>query len=132
MGNKNVIPYKPYDLMDKVIIVTGANIGLGYASAKYFYRQNAKVILACRSSEKANEAIEQLKKDVPEQTNTDNLIHIPLDLANFDSIDTFVENFNSLNLPLNVLMNNAGMTMYIFFFFFFHLLFLKKHLFFNL
>ena len=42
------------DLNNKVIIVTGANSGIGYYSTLCFLYKGAKVIMACRNLEKAN------------------------------------------------------------------------------
>ena len=50
LGRKN--PHSP-DLTGKVIIITGANIGLGLESAKQLANLNATIIMACRSESKA-------------------------------------------------------------------------------
>ena len=49
------------DLDGKTAFITGANSGLGYYTAKALAEKNANVLLACRSLEKANSAIEKLK-----------------------------------------------------------------------
>jgi hypothetical protein len=51
------------DLSGKVAIVTGANTGIGQVTARELLRNGAKVYVACRSEEKANAAIEQMKKE---------------------------------------------------------------------
>lgn len=50
------------DLSGKVIIVTGANSGIGFEVAKNLASRNGQVILACRSVEKANAAIIRIKQ----------------------------------------------------------------------
>jgi NAD(P)-dependent dehydrogenase (short-subunit alcohol dehydrogenase family) len=42
------------DLSGKVIIVTGANSGIGYEAAKEFARKGAQTILACRDMGRAS------------------------------------------------------------------------------
>ena len=45
--------YPTVDLSGKVILVTGGNVGLGYATAKVLATMGAHTIIACRSGEKA-------------------------------------------------------------------------------
>ena len=54
------------DLSGKVIIVTGANSGIGLEAAKAFARKGAQTVLACRSMEKAAAALTELQVEVPE------------------------------------------------------------------
>ena len=49
----------------KVIIVTGANSGLGYEVSRYLCEGGNDVILACRNEERANRAIEKIKRQNP-------------------------------------------------------------------
>ncbi|KAJ3093156.1 hypothetical protein HK102_006072 [Quaeritorhiza haematococci] len=76
------------DLCGKVVIVTGANIG----------------ILACRSKEKALAALEEIKKE----TKNEKVEFMQLDLASFASVNKFADEFLAKDLPLHILMNNAG------------------------
>lgn len=89
---------------DLNIIITGANSGIGFESARVLSNHGAKVILACRSKKNGDEAMEKIKKENP---NAD-LTFIPLDLGSKVSIETFSKQFNESNRPLNVLLNNAG------------------------
>jgi retinol dehydrogenase 12 len=51
-------PITKVDLSGKVVVVTGANTGLGYDAAKHFAGMNPKkLILACRSEERGKEAL---------------------------------------------------------------------------
>ena len=49
------------NLAGKTALITGANSGLGYYTAKALAEKNAHVVIACRSLEKANQTIKKLK-----------------------------------------------------------------------
>ena len=53
------------NLTGKVIIVTGANSGIGYEAAKEFALKGAQAVLACRSTDKAQAALEQIQAEIP-------------------------------------------------------------------
>ena len=53
------------NLKNKVIIVTGGNSGLGYEAAKVFAKNNATVILACRSINRAEDAKKKILNEYP-------------------------------------------------------------------
>ncbi|KAF8885697.1 hypothetical protein CPB84DRAFT_125022 [Gymnopilus junonius] len=91
------------DLSGKVIIVTGANTGVGKETAKALLAHNAKVYFAARSQEKAEQAIKELK----EQTGKEG-IFLKLDLADLKSVKSASEEFQSKEKELHVLFNNAG------------------------
>ena len=95
------------DLTGKVAIVTGANSGIGFESAKEFARNGATTILACRSMDKANSALAELKREVPSAQ----VEIMQLDLASQASIHEFVEEFKAKYDRLDILLNNAGIMM---------------------
>ncbi|MHA1740299.1 MAG: oxidoreductase [Candidatus Heimdallarchaeota archaeon] len=92
------------DLTGKIIIVTGANSGIGFEDAKVFTRNRAKTILACRNMEKANKALSKIQIENPEAQAE----IIQLDLGSLDSIKKFVAEFTEKYDHLDVLVNNAG------------------------
>ncbi|EPS40334.1 hypothetical protein H072_5853 [Dactylellina haptotyla CBS 200.50] len=97
------------DLSDKVIIVTGGNIGLGLETVRQLVKHNpARVYLAARSKEKADAAIEKLRASNP---NAAPISFLSLDLASFESIKAAVQAFQSVESRLDVLVNNAGIMM---------------------
>lgn len=55
------------DLRGKHYIVTGANTGLGYATARELTKMGAEVTLACRSAERGQQAVEKIKEEALEQ-----------------------------------------------------------------
>lgn len=101
---EQVIQELQTDLHGKVAIVTGCNSGIGLETSRVLSLAGAKVILPCRTLTRAQEAIRHIQKTVP---NAD-LVPMQLDLSEFASIHTFVTSFLALDLPLDILINNAG------------------------
>lgn len=93
------------DLSERVIVVTGANGGLGFPVCRALARHGAHVIMACRSAERAAEAARRIEddQDVPGRVEA-----WALDLASLRSIETFAERLGSQYDELHALCNNAG------------------------
>lgn len=94
-------------LKGKTAIVTGANTGLGYETAKALARRGAHVIMACRNAQKAEAArgkIEAGYSKVSLETDV-------LDLAKLSSVRDFAERYNRKHEKLDLLINNAGVMM---------------------
>ena len=100
------LPYPDYSFSGQTIIVTGANIGLGFEAANHFVRLGAeKVILAVRSLDKG----EQAKTQIEERTGKRNVVDVwQLDLSSYESVRSFVKKAESLQ-RIDVLLENAGM-----------------------
>lgn len=94
------------NIKDKVIIITGSNSGIGLQTAKILSFYGAKIILPCRTIEKAQKTVEEIKKTVP---NAD-LVPLNMELDNLDSIRNFVKKFIAMEIPLHILINNAGIS----------------------
>lgn len=88
----------------KVILVTGANSGIGFEAAKVLLSKGAEVVLACRSQEKGAAAVNEIKAAIPEAK----IELMSLDLASLDSIQKFTEAFKQKYSQLDILINNAG------------------------
>ena len=88
----------------RVIVITGANSGIGYESAVALARKGARVVMACRSLDKAEQARADLLKRAPGASV--DILH--LDLGNLKSVRSFATTFNASYDRLDVLMNNAG------------------------
>lgn len=89
----------------RVIVVTGANSGLGYESSLALARKGGQVIMASRDEAKGQQAVEKLKSQVPNAQ----VEFISLDLASLSSIQTFATNFKKRFDRLDILLNNAGL-----------------------
>lgn len=92
------------DLDGKVIVVTGANSGVGLGAAKAFARKGASTILACRNVEKAERALDQIEDGIPNAS----VAVMILDLASLASVRRFAATFKATYERLDVLVNNAG------------------------
>lgn len=92
------------DQSGKVVIVTGANSGLGYEAARMLAHKAAIVTMACRNQEKGKRAVEQIRRENP----TGRVVLQRLDLADLGSVQQFVEDFLEENDHLDILINNAG------------------------
>lgn len=92
------------DQTGRVVIITGANSGVGYESAVAFAQKGARVVMASRSMDKLERAQKELRQRVP-KAQADLL---KLDLGDLKSVQAFAENFNAHYDRLDVLMNNAG------------------------
>ncbi len=88
----------------RIILVTGANSGVGYTAALEFARHGAHVLLGCRNAEKGRLALEKLRSEAP---GSDAEVAI-LDVASLRSTRAFAEAFLARNAALDVLVNNAG------------------------
>lgn len=108
-------------LQGKIVIVTGANTGLGFATSLELVRGGAHVILACRNETRGLEAEQRIRADVAkpkdDAASTDG-DHRPapgvaqfmlLDVGSLASIRAFAETFKAAFDRLDILINNAGM-----------------------
>jgi NAD(P)-dependent dehydrogenase (short-subunit alcohol dehydrogenase family) len=95
------------DLAGKIVIVTGANSGIGFEAAKAFAQKGAQTILACRSTEKAQAALDQIQAEIPGAKAE----IMQLDLASLNSIGKFAAQFKARHDRLDLLLNNAGIMM---------------------
>jgi NAD(P)-dependent dehydrogenase (short-subunit alcohol dehydrogenase family) len=92
-------------MKDKVVIITGANKGIGKEATKQIAKLGAKVYMACRSIDSANQA----KEEIVKETGNSEVFVQHLDLASIDSIQRFVASFKQNENKLDVLINNAGL-----------------------
>jgi NAD(P)-dependent dehydrogenase (short-subunit alcohol dehydrogenase family) len=86
-------------------LVTGANTGIGEVAARALAARGLRVVLACRSLDKAEEARKRILSQVPGAHMS---LHA-LDLSSLASVRESAERFLATGSPLAVLVNNAGM-----------------------
>ncbi|CAI9098191.1 OLC1v1034800C1 [Oldenlandia corymbosa var. corymbosa] len=92
------------DASNITAIVTGGASGIGFETARVLALRKAHVIIAARNIEAANEA----KQNILNENATARVDVLKLDLSSIKSVEAFADDFNALNLPLNILINNAG------------------------
>ena len=92
------------ELSETTIVVTGANSGLGYEATRIFAEKSATVVMACRSTDRGEDAAEAIAREAPSAS----LDVLELDLADLDSVRDFAAAFTGAYDDLHVLCNNAG------------------------
>ncbi|KAL0127911.1 hypothetical protein PUN28_003279 [Cardiocondyla obscurior] len=92
------------DLTDKIIIVTGANSGIGKEVTLELAKRKARVVMACRDMEKC----EMIRRNIVLDTKNKYVYCRKCDLASQESIRNFVTQFRKECDKLHILINNAG------------------------
>ena len=92
------------DQSGRIAIVTGANTGLGFETAKVLAARGATVVIAVRNVEKGNAAAAQILGAVPRAD-----IRVqPLDLGSLQSVRTAAAELKESYPRIDLLINNAG------------------------
>jgi NAD(P)-dependent dehydrogenase (short-subunit alcohol dehydrogenase family) len=92
------------DQKGKIVIITGANSGVGFEAVKALSKKNATIVMAVRSLDKGEEALAKLSENGAET----NVSLMQLDLSDLDSVHHFALAFKAKYDRLDILMNNAG------------------------
>ncbi|XP_072013612.1 WW domain-containing oxidoreductase-like isoform X1 [Amphiura filiformis] len=92
------------DLSKKYAIVTGANSGIGFETARALALHGVHVTLACRNLKSANVAAAKIKKELEMAK----IVTMTLDLASLRSVKQFAENYKHREWPLDILICNAA------------------------
>lgn len=90
----------------RVALVTGANTGIGRVTARELARAGARVFIACRSAERAQDALSEIRAAAAQGGSVELL---QLDLGDFASVRACAQDFLARGLPLHLLVNNAGL-----------------------
>jgi retinol dehydrogenase 12 len=88
-----------------IALITGANTGIGFVTACELAKAGYHVFIACRSAANGMAAVEKIKA-LSAKKSVEALV---LDLGDFDSIRDCAAEFLSKQLPLHLLINNAGL-----------------------
>lgn len=92
------------DQTGRTAIVTGANTGIGFETARMLALRGARVILACRDQAKGSAALDSIVRE-----RADAAVQVSaLDLSDLDSVRTFSERVSAEHKRLDLLVDNAG------------------------
>ncbi|MEU9289756.1 oxidoreductase [Streptomyces sp. NPDC048275] len=92
------------DQRGRSVVVTGANSGIGYVTARELARRGARVVLACRSEVKGAGAGDRIVTEVPGA----DVEFLRLDLGDLESVAEFAVAYEHAYGRLDLLVNNAG------------------------
>lgn len=88
----------------KVVLVTGANQGIGYKASEELAARGCTLYMACRSQERGEEAVRRVREATGNQD-----VHLQVcDVSSLSSIDALVHDWEASGRALHVLVNNAG------------------------
>jgi NAD(P)-dependent dehydrogenase (short-subunit alcohol dehydrogenase family) len=90
--------------VEKVVLITGANSGIGKETARALAKNGATLVMACRNLAKAIPVCESIQKE----SGNRQVEVMQLDLASLSSVRAFADRFAGKYLRLDVLINNAG------------------------
>jgi retinol dehydrogenase 12 len=96
--------HQPAELSGRTFLITGANTGIGYATAADLANRGGRVYLACRSEQKGQAAVAQIVA----ATGNEAVTFLPLDLGDLASVRRCAAQFLGRGEPLHVLINNGG------------------------
>jgi len=88
----------------RTAIVTGANTGIGFETARQLALKGAQVLLACRNPEKGRQAVERIRSEKPDADVSLEL----LDLSDLDHIAAFADRISDRVEGVDLLILNAG------------------------
>jgi len=94
------------NLTNQIALITGANVGIGQVTAMTLAQRGARVFLAGRSQARTQAVVDAI---IAATGRADAAHWLPLDLADLHSVRACAQTFLGMNLPLHLLVNNAGL-----------------------
>lgn len=92
-------------LRGRVAMVTGANTGIGLVTARVLAERGAHLFVTCRNAATGAAALEQIRSG----SGNPQVEALSMDLADFASVRACAHAFLARELPLHILVNNAGL-----------------------
>jgi retinol dehydrogenase 12 len=92
-------------LSGRVALITGANTGIGWVTACALARQGAHLFITCRNAQVAETALQQIRRE----SGNPQVEALVLDLGDLASVRDCAQRFLARDLPLHLLVNNAGL-----------------------
>jgi len=99
------VNYAPLRADGKIVIVTGANSGLGFYTSLFIANRGGQVVMGCRNMAACTEATNLI---ISQNASAVKPVPLELDLASFSSIKAFAAKVASKFSTIDVLVNNAG------------------------
>ncbi|CAA2934702.1 Hypothetical predicted protein [Olea europaea subsp. europaea] len=101
--------FEPEDMQARIegknCIITGANSGIGYATAEGLASRGATVYMVCRDKERGEAAFSRIQAVTGNKN-----IHLEVcDISSISDIKSFASRFSSKDVPVHILVNNAGL-----------------------
>jgi len=100
--NIAVVDHPVRDMEGVFVVVTGANTGIGRATAEQLAARGAKIALACRSEQRTRPVLDAIA------SRGGDAFFVPLDLGAFASVRAAATRLEALGRPIDILVNNAG------------------------
>lgn len=94
----------PKSMDGKVVVITGANTGIGKVTATDMAKRGARVIILCRDMTRAGEAV----TDIKQESGSDKVGMEKLDLASLQSVRECAQKLLETEEKIDILVNNAG------------------------
>jgi NAD(P)-dependent dehydrogenase (short-subunit alcohol dehydrogenase family) len=95
------------DQSGRTAVVTGANSGIGWETARALAAKGARVIVACRNEDKGRDAEQRIRRQAPNAE----VRFESLDLGSLASVRAFADKLRAAEARLDLLVNNAGVMM---------------------
>ena len=89
---------------EKIVVITGANSGIGKAATYHFAKAGYSVVMACRNLEKSK----QMCEEISHETGNKSIDLMGLDTSSFDSIRSFTNEFKNKYEKLDIMIQNAA------------------------
>lgn len=103
-GRNGWLPDRISNVDGKTFVITGANSGIGYETARILLQHGGNITMLCRSENKAETAVAQLKNIV---ANAD-INYVLMDLASLDSVRAAAPQVKQIRPTIDALICNAG------------------------
>src|SRR6185437_5800554 len=92
-------------MKNKIVLITGANSGMGKVTALELAKLGAHIVMVCRNKQAGEEA----RKEIINTSNNSKIDLLMADLSSFQAIRNLVQEFKNKYNHLDVLVNNAGL-----------------------
>ncbi|GJQ15680.1 hypothetical protein GpartN1_g7471.t1 [Galdieria partita] len=94
-------------LMNKTVLITGCNTGIGYATCLQLARAQARLLICCRTLQKSIATADRLKRELGIH-DQNRFICFAADMENLNAIKTLAKEITQLNEPIHFVILNAG------------------------